>query len=58
MNTMTVLAEVPLWLYVTACVVLPLAWGVATELFFRWIGRRRPRRPSESELDLLIDDPD
>ena len=52
------MTAVATWLYVSACVVAPLAWGVATELLFRWLGRRRPTRPDESELDLIIDNPD
>ena len=45
-----VLATIPPWLHVGACVVLPLAWGLATEFFFRWLDRRRkPRRPAKDQ---------
>ena len=36
------IASVSAWLHVGACVLVPLAWGIATELVFRWITRRRP----------------
>ena len=40
-----VVATVGLWLHVGACVLLPLAWGVATEFAFRRLTRRRPQPP-------------
>lgn len=43
-------ASIGTWLHVSACVLLPLAWGVATELFFRWLSRRggkNIRRPHD-----------
>jgi hypothetical protein len=47
--SMFVLA-VPTWLHVGAFVLLPLAWGAATEFFFRWLNRhRKPPRPAADE---------
>jgi hypothetical protein len=40
-----VIASVSTWLHVGACVLLPLAWGVATEMVFRRLARRRPSLP-------------
>jgi hypothetical protein len=40
-----VLASVSTWIYVGACVLVPLAWGVATELFFRWLAKGRAASP-------------
>lgn len=48
-------AAVPTWLYVSGCVVLPLVWGVATEFFFRWLGRHRKRRKRRKEEHFFTD---
>ncbi|HUV39541.1 MAG TPA: hypothetical protein VMY39_07990 [Planctomycetota bacterium] len=50
-----VLAQVPLWLHITGCVVIPLAWGVATELLFRWIGAHRRRRRAAHDQHFFMD---
>lgn len=55
MDFSVLVLAVPTWLYVGACVVLPLAWGVATELFFRWLGRHRKRRRVHKDEHFFID---
>jgi len=50
-----VLGEVSTWLYVGACVVLPLAWGLATEFVFRRLGLRRKRRKHSKDEHFFID---
>lgn len=55
LNMPPVLAEVSTWVYVGACVTLPLAWGVATEFFFRWLGRHRKRRRRKRDDHFFID---
>ena len=30
------------WLYIGACVLLPLVWGIATEMVFRRLVKKRP----------------
>jgi hypothetical protein len=42
------------WLYVLACVLVPLAWGIVSTIAMRWVERRLQRRhpgaqPAESE---------
>ena len=44
-----VLAEMPTWLYVSACVVVPLAWGLGTEFVFRWLESRKRTREAGSQ---------
>ena len=51
-----VLAEVSTWVYVTACVALPLAWGVAMEFFFRWLGQHRKRRKRRKDEHFFFTD--
>ena len=49
-----VLAEMSTWLYVSACIVVPLAWGLGTEFVFRWLeSRKRARQdgPHTGEQD-------
>ena len=43
------LASVSTWVYVGACVLLPLAWGIATEFVFRWLTRRHPEAREQAE---------
>ena len=52
---MPVIAAVPAWLYVGACVVLPLAWGVTTEFFFRWLSRHRKHRSRRKDEPFFTD---
>jgi hypothetical protein len=40
------------WLYVLACVLVPLAWGILSTLALRWVERRfsrRARPPREAD---------
>lgn len=54
MRVTPIMAEMSSWLYIGACVALPLAWGVATEFIFRWLSRRREARHAE-EMNAFID---
>ena len=54
-STTPVLADVSTWVYVGACVVLPLAWGVATEFFFRWLTRHHKRRKRREDDHFFVD---
>ena len=45
LSDVLVLASLSAWLHVGACVALPLAWGVATEIVFRLIAKRRAPVP-------------
>ncbi len=45
---MPVLATLRAWLHVSACVLLPLVWGIATELVFRRIAKKHPEPPRDS----------
>ena len=37
-------------IYITACVAVPLMWGLMTEGVFRWLDRRHARRhPEDAE---------
>ena len=43
-----IIASLSTWLHVGACVLLPLAWGIATEMVFLRIARRRPAPPVDA----------
>jgi hypothetical protein len=49
LTTITPLAAAGGWLYVAACLLLPLAWGVLTELVFRALARRHRRRSRHAD---------
>lgn len=55
LSVLPVLAEVSTWVYVGACVALPLAWGVTTEFFFRWLSRHHKRRKRKKDEHFFID---
>ncbi len=54
-------AEIPAWLKVTlhvgACVLVPLAWGVATELVFRRIEKCRSETKPDDPPRAFINRP-
>lgn len=43
------------WLHVGACVLLPLAWGLATEYVFRRLAKRREGRECPPDSHFFID---
>ncbi len=53
------LAQIPSWLkvglHVGACVLLPLAWGIATELVFRRMEKRRPEKKCDNPSHFMMD---
>ena len=55
LSLVPVLATLGTWLHVGACVLLPLAWGVATELVFRLLARGRHKTPRDSDRHFLIE---
>jgi len=36
------------WLYILACVLVPLAWGILSTAALRWIERRARRTSTDS----------
>jgi hypothetical protein len=50
-----ILASIPTWLHVSLCVLLPLVWGIATEIVFRWIAKKHPPAPEPKSHHFLIE---
>ena len=55
LSDVLVLASLSGWLHVGACVALPLVWGVATEIVFRNLSRRRARTQTPESQHFFID---
>ena len=56
LTTLPIFAEAEVsWLYVAACLVVPLAWGIVTELGFRLLGRHFKHRRHKNNDHFLIE---